>query len=80
MKNRHSLLEVGASLFFFGLSMILFPFIFEKSETHHLVYPENIYMGLLVMLTGSVLLLIKWYIVKKEKNNDKTHNDNFSSK
>jgi hypothetical protein len=46
MKNRHSLLEVGASLFFFGLSMILFPSIFEKSETHHYENPDNIYTGI----------------------------------
>ena len=65
MKNRYSLLEVGISLFIFGLSMILFPIIFEKSETHHYSYPDNIYFGIFLMLVGGILLTIKWF---KNKN------------
>jgi len=42
MTNRYSLLEVGASLFIFGLSMILFSYLFQKSTTHHYEYPDNI--------------------------------------
>ena len=56
MKNRHSLLEVGVSLFIFGLSMILFLSIFEKSETHHYVTPDNIYVGSFLIIVGSFLL------------------------
>ena len=77
MKNRHSLLEVGASLFFFGLSMILFPSIFEKSETHHYENPDNIYTGIFLMIVGGILLLIKYYKTKKEK--DEKYNDSSSS-
>ncbi len=69
MKNRHSLLEVGVSLFIFGLSIILFPSIFEKSETHHYETPDNIYIGIFLMIIGGFLLLIKWYNRKKNKNN-----------
>ena len=65
MKNRHSLLEVGASLFVFGLSMILFPSIFQKSETHHYEYPDNRYIGIFLMIVGSILLLINYYKRKK---------------
>jgi len=71
MKNRHSLLEVGASLFIFGLSMILFPFIFEKSDTHHYETPDNIYVGIFLMIVGGFLLLIKWYKVKNDKKDGK---------
>ena len=65
MKNRHSLLEVGVSLFIFGLSMILFPSIFEKSETHHYETPDNIYVGMFLMIVGGILLLIKLFKIKK---------------
>ena len=69
MKNRHSLLEVGVSLFIFGFSIILFPSIFKKSETHHYETPDNIYIGIFLMIIGGFLLLIKWYNRKKNKNN-----------
>ncbi len=71
MKNRHSLLEVGGILFISGLSMILFPSIYEKSVTQHYSYPENIYMGIILMIVGSFLLLIKYYNIRKRKIDNK---------
>ena len=66
MKYKHSLLEAGIVLFVFGLSMILFPSVFEHSTTHHYENPDNIYTGISLMVIGSILLLIKWYNVKKD--------------
>ena len=66
MKYKHSLLEAGIVLFIFGLSMILFPSVFEHSDTHHYEYPDNIYTGISLMVIGTILLLIKWYNVKKD--------------
>ena len=67
MKNRHNLLEVGISLFIFGLSMILFPSIFKKSVTHHFEYPDNIYTGIILMAVGAFLVLVKYFSEKKGK-------------
>jgi len=65
MKNRHSLLEVGFSFIIFGLSMIIFPSIFEHSSTHKLIKPDNLYTGIFLIVVGSMLLLIKWIKNKK---------------
>ena len=68
MKNKHSLLEVGGSLLFFGLSMILFPLIFENSSTHTSNNPQDLYFeGSILVFIGLILLLIKWF--KSKKNN-----------
>ena len=69
MKNRHSLLEVGSVLFISGVCMILFPSIYEKSVTQHYSYPENIYMGIILMIVGSILLLINYYKIRKDNEN-----------
>lgn len=68
MKNRHSLLEVGIVLCISGLSMILFPSIYEKSITQHYTYPENIYTGIFLMIVGSYLLFLN---TRKNKKNNK---------
>ena len=70
MKNRHSLLEVGIVLCISGLSMILFPSIYEKSVTQHYSYPENIYTGIILIVVGSFLLLIKYFKTRKDKNKE----------
>ncbi len=67
MKSRYSLLEVGITIFLFGLSMILLPSVFENSENWNLQYPDNIYTGIILMIVGSILLLIKYYNEKKGK-------------
>jgi len=61
---RHNLKEVGYSLFLFGLSMILFPSIFEKSLVHHYEYPDNIYVGIFLMAVGGSFLIIHY--IKKD--------------
>ena len=65
-KYRHSLLEVGIVLFISGLSMILFPTVYEKSVTQHYVYPDNIYTGIFLMVVGAYLLLIKLFNIRKK--------------
>ena len=66
---RHNLKEVGYSLFLFGLSMILFPSIFEKSLVHHYEYPDNIYVGIFLMVVGGSFLII--YYMRVNKKDDK---------
>jgi len=79
MNNKiRNLYEIGASLFVFGLSMLLFPSVYENSENYHFEYPDNIYTGFVLMVVGSILLLIKYYKTKKEK--DENYNDSSSSK
>jgi len=61
MKNRHSLLSVGGSLFIFGLSMLLFPSIFEISEPHKYTENESFMTGIILIIVGVILLSIKLF-------------------
>lgn len=61
MKNRFTLLEVGGVLIVFGLSMILFPSIFETAEVHNQSKEDGLYTGLYLISIGMILLIIKWY-------------------
>jgi len=70
MKNNHTLIQVGGSLFIFGLSMVLLPSIFEKAETHHLNASESTSEGVYLMIVGGIILLIKLYLVKKQSHKE----------
>ena len=58
--------EMGTVMIIFGLSMILFPFIFVRSTNYHFEYPDNIYMGIILIIFG-ILALAK----DSKKHNDK---------
>jgi len=73
MKYKHSVLEAGIILFIFGLSMILFPSIFEHSTIHHYEHPDNIYTGISLMIIGSILILAKYLNTKKDNKNNDNH-------
>jgi len=61
MKNRFTLLETGSVLFIFGMSMIIFPSIFEEAKVHQGNERESFITGIYLITVGTILLLVKLY-------------------
>jgi Na+-transporting methylmalonyl-CoA/oxaloacetate decarboxylase gamma subunit len=70
LKTKRNLLEVGISLFIFGLSMVFFPSIFETASVHNQLEADGFIIGCLLIIAGVSLVFIKWYMIKNKSKQE----------